>query len=219
MTGIRSRWTEKVDVRVLAGGGLLIVAGLLLRANINGVWPRIIEGGIYVGCFALLASHKPLRKMLETLPRPQRNFLLCLVGMMVVAQIWNQPKKSFPIIRWNMYTKCLPPPLYHEYVGICEDGREIEFPAGRIFRSQHRTAPMRLHALWRKMNYTTDETYYEQLSQQYHSLLTALVKRFNEQNPETRVQRVRVVECWMPKPTPGRKLEIIREDQEEFTIR
>jgi hypothetical protein len=219
MAGTRSRWTEKVDVRVLAGGGLLVVAGLLLRARVDDVWPWIMEGVLYVGCLVLLAAHKPLRQMFESLPRGQRAFLLSLVGMMVVAQIWSQPLKSFPMVAWDMYSESSPPPFYYEYVGICADGREIEFPAGSVFRSQHRTALFKLNELWWKMNSTTDQAEYEQLSQRYHSLLTALVKRFNEQHPETQVQLVRLIECTMPKPAPGRKLNVTRWVQQEFTVR
>ena len=219
MAGTRSRWNEKVDVRVLAGGVLLIVAGLLLRPSIGKIWPWIMEGVLYVGCLLLLAAHKPLRQMFESLPRRQQAFLVCLVGMMVVAQIWSQPKKSFPMVAWDMYSEVFPPPIYYEYVGICEDGREIEFPAGSIFRSQHRTAPFRLNALWWQMNSTRDQAEYEQLSQQYHSLLSALVKRFNEKHPETEVKRVRLVKCTMPRPAPGRELIVTRRLQQEFTIR
>lgn len=100
---MRSEWTRQVDVRVLKVSGLLITMGLLLRVKIYQEWPLILEGGLYVGGLLLLASYKPVRQMMQAIPRPQQRFLICLVGLMLLAQIWGDPQKTFPFIPWAMY--------------------------------------------------------------------------------------------------------------------
>jgi hypothetical protein len=217
---MRSQWTRQIDVRVLKASGLLITVGLLLRVKIYHEWPRILECGLYVGCLLLLASYKPLRRVMAALPRRQQRFLLCLVGLILLSQIWSDPRKTFPFIHWGMYTASqTDPPLYFEYVGICEDGREVQIRLERVFRSQGRTVPWRLRGWWRGMHSAEGATKNEYLSRKYHALLTATVKRFNQQHPDTEVRRVRVVKCTLPRPAPGRELEVTRLSLEEFIIR
>ena len=217
---MRSEWTRQVDVRVLKVSGLLITMGLLLRVKIYQEWPLILEGGLYVGGLLLLASYKPVRQMMQAIPRPQQRFLICLVGLMLLAQIWGDPQKTFPFIPWAMYSAREPdPPLYFEYVGICGDGREVQIPTERVFRSQKRRIAWQLHSRWRLMDSAKDEAQRAALLRRYQSLLTAVVKRFNEQHPDTEVERVRLVQCAMPRPAPGRKLDVTRVPLQEFTIR
>ena len=215
-----SGWTSRIDLRVPAIGGLLVAASLWLRGFDNeDMLPLIMEGMFYVAVLSLLASHKSLRQMFQALPSAQQLFLASLVGLMLVAQIWTQPQKSFPMVAWDMYTENIATSAYFEYVGICEDGREVEFPVGRIFRSQHRTAMFKLNSLWWQMNSSTDDAQYQQNSERFHALLKALVMRFNEQHPDTQVSSVQIVACTMPKPAPGRKLNVTRRIQREFIVR
>ena len=139
--------------------------------------------------------------------------------MMLLAHIWCDPHKTFPFVPWAMYTARQPdPPVYFEYVGICADGREVQIPTHRVFRSQGRVISWRLSSQWRLMHSAKGATN-RKLRQRYHSLLTATVKRFNEQHPDTEVHRVRVVQCTMPKPAPGRTLEVTRRPLQEFLVR
>lgn len=219
MMMMRVGWTRLVDNQVLVAGCLLVSVGLLLRAKVYEDWPRIVEGGLYIGCLLLLAACKPLRQLFGAIPTLQRRFLFCLVALMLVSQMWSSPQKTFPFIPWAMYTRRLPePPTFFEYVGICEDGREIEIPVVRVFRSQHRTVAFRLHGRWRKMQSAEDEATRDHLRQRYETLLMAMVKRFNQKHPETTVQKVRVVRCTMPRPSPGRQLEVTRQPFREYVV-
>jgi len=215
---MRIKWIQRINVRVLATGVLLIAAGLLLRGR-PFEWKTVLEGALYVVCLLLLAASEPIRQMLTALPRPQRYFLLILAGLMVVTQLWGQPLKSFPLNPWTMYAKSLHvPPSYIDYIGICADGREVEIPAGRVFRSHHRTVQWRLHGRLASMHYAEEETVRVEQREQFRSLLTAMIKRFNEQHPDTEVQRVRVILCTMPRPAPGLKLDVTRRPVFEYTI-
>ena len=199
--------------------GLLIIITLLLLVPFHSPWPKVLEATLYLLCFLLLATYPPLRCVFTAIPRTQRWAVLCLAGILFVAQIRDRPQQTFPFIPWNMYHgRFHEPPWYLEFVGICPDGREVLIPVGQVFSSQHRTLLWRLQNVWNQMEAAKDESTPEQHADQFRSLLMALVARFNDQHPETDLKRVRVIECTMPRPAPGLKLEVTRRLYKEYPL-
>jgi hypothetical protein len=198
-------------LRAIAGVGLLTTVALLLGGGAGPPWSKVLEGGLYASGLLLLATQQPLRQVLAALPRPQQCFLLCLTALLLATQIVSKPRGTFPFIPWMMYSERLAePPPYLEYVGICGDGREVVIPAAYVFRSLHRTVYWRLWELWEASQSAEGDERRAELERKFRSLLAALVERFNAQNPQIDVQRVRLVECTLPRPAPGRRVEAIR---------
>lgn len=217
---MRFRWTEKVNLRVLLACGILIATALMLRAQGFKYWPRILEACFYLGGLSLLLASRQLRQTLRSLPRVPRLGLLWLVVLMVTVQVLNQRQNTFPVIAWAMYTKQMSgPPCYYEYIGICEDGREVVVPSMHVFRSQHRTMPWRLEDRMSKLDAAETDTERVERRHAYQSLLSAMVKRFDQQHPELEIQRVRIVRCTMPRPKPGLKLDVTRVALCEYAVR
>jgi len=202
-----------------ASGGLVGTTCVLLFIELPRPWPTVVEAAHYISWLLLLAASRPLRQLLLALPRPKQAAVLAFLGLMIVTQLIDRPWRTFPFIPWAMYSKNRPePPQFFEYVGTCEDGREIRIPVGRVFRAQHRTVNWRLKWLWMKFQATTDEARREKMVRDMRVLLTAVVKRYHEQQPEARVRHVKMILCTRPRPEPGLELEVTRRVFREFVI-
>jgi hypothetical protein len=199
--------------------GLLITIALLLLAPLHSPWPKVLEATLYLLCFLLLGTYPPLRCLFTAIPRSQRWAVLSLAGILLVAQIKDRPQQTFPFFPWNMYHgRFREPPQYLEYIGVCADGREVFIPMARVFSSQHRTAYWRLQNLWKEMEAAKDESKRQQHADQFRLLLMAMVARFNDQHPGTDIMSVRVIQCSMPRPAPGLKLEVTRHLYKEYPL-
>lgn len=199
--------------------GLVGIALLLLCLGEYRYLSRALEMVFYLGCLLLLATYPPLRQIFGRLPRAQRHALSGLTAVILVTQVLGQTQNTFPFIAWSMYTEQMPdPPTYFEYVGVRDDGAEVVIPAARLFRAQRRNILWQLEGRWRRSQSAVDPDQREQLTQKFDSLLTALVDRFNAQQADDPVRRVRVVQCTLPRPAPGRKLNVTRRVLKEHTI-
>jgi hypothetical protein len=201
---------------------MVIAMGLLLFVKLPSPWPRVLEGMIILCGVALLLAQKPLRQALGVLRRPQRWFVGSLIGVILVTQVAGlKPQDTFPAVRWAMYTRQWPgQPTFYEFVGVREDGSEFVLPAYRAFRTQRRAIPWQAIRTWHKMRFAADDSSREQLEEKLRLLLTSLVRRSSEKDsaPGSKVRSVRLVECTMPRPSPGRELSTSRRNLAEITI-
>lgn len=204
---------------VFASVGLLITITLLLFVPFNPPWPKVLEVVLYLLGFLLLASCPPLHTLFVGIPKTQRWLMLSLAGILLVTQMRNRHQETFPFIPWNMYHMRFPqPPQYLEFIGVCPDGREVVIPVCRLFYSQLQTVFWRLQILWNQMEAAPDQSTRQMYSDQFRSILLAIVSRFNQQHSDTNVIRVRVIHCTMPRPKPGLKLEVTRRLLTEYLI-
>jgi hypothetical protein len=211
--------TKRTVRRGVAIGGLIITSSLLLFAQLPPTAARVVEGLLYACGLLGLSTQPALSQMLRALPVPYQGFVYCLTALIVVGQLWRQPQKTFPFVSWAMYSyRAVEPPKYYEFIGIGEGGREILIPANAVFLTQHRTLVWRMMAAWSKSQSAEDEERREFYAERYRASLSAMVRRFNEQEPDAHVKRVRVIEHTMPRPAPGLKLEVSSKVQAEFVI-
>jgi hypothetical protein len=204
---------------LLLGISMAITIAALLFAPLSAPWPKVLEGAVYVLFAAMLASYQPIRSVLTAIPTPQRILLYSMAVVLVVTQLRNRPHESFPLIPWNMYNmRFSGNPQYLEYVGICADGKEVIIPVGTVFHSQERAVLWRLHMLWKQMDASASDAELQQLTDQFQMVLKSVVTRFNQQHPATDVVRVRVMECSLPQPAPGRKLDVTRQMLKEYVL-
>jgi hypothetical protein len=215
----RFKLTKRTDRRSLAIGGLIITSSLLLFAQLPAAAARVVEGLLYAFGLLGLSTQPALSRMLRALPAPHQRFVYCLTGLLIVGQLWSQPQRTFPFVSWAMYSfQAVEPPKYYEFIGIDEGGGEIFIPANAVFLTQHRTLVWRMTTAWSNMQAAEDEEQRESYAERYRASLSAMVRRFNEQEPDAHVKRVRVIERTMPRPAPGLKLEVSSKVQAEFEI-
>lgn len=213
------KWPEKPYSTMLTLVSMFITITLLLFAPFAKPWPKVFEATLYLLCFLLLASYQPVRSLFAAIPQAQRRGILCLGIILLVTQLKDRPQETFPFIPWNMYHgRFTEPPQYLEYIGVCPDGREVKIPVGQVFASQHRTVLWHLHSLSNQIEAETSESIRQKHIDRFRSLLVAVVARFNEQHPGTDVIRVQVIQCSMPRPTPGLFLEVTRRMLREYFI-
>ena len=72
--------------------------------------------------------------------------------------------------------------------------------------------------LWKQMDASNSDAELQQLTEQFHMVLKSVVARFKQQHPATDVVRVRVMQCSLPQPAPGRKLDITRQLLKEYVL-
>ena len=203
--------SSKKRLRVVALAGLLITSTTLLFAGLPPAGRLGVEAALYASGIILLVTQPAMCRLLAALPGGQRTLVFVMVGILTGAQLWSNAQQTFPFIPWAMYAGQRPhPPTWYEYLGICEDGREVEIRAARVFRTQKRTIPWLLMSKCWAMDQADSEAERMRLDREYGRLLRSLVRRFNATNPGADVVRVRVVECRMPRPAPGRELPVTR---------
>lgn len=212
-------WSRKHYSVALAIVGLLLTITLLLLLPFKQPWPKVLECVLYLYCLLLLASYEPVRALFAAIPKTQQRALLGLVVILFVAQIKDRPQQTFPFLPWNMYHGRFREPLqYLEFVGVCPDGHEVVINAGKVFASQQRTVLWHLQDLSKQMETAKNEAAQQLYAEQFQSYLVAMVKRFNDQHPGTDVTRVRAIQCTIPRPAPGLKLETIRQLLKEYPL-
>ena len=201
---------------------MVIALGLLLFVELPSPWPRVLEGMAILCGVALLVAQRPLRQALGGLRTPQRWLVGSLIGVILVTQVAGlKPSDTFPAVQWSMYTRQWPgQPTFFEFVGVREDGGEFVLPAYRAFRTQRRAVPWQAVRTWYKLQRTEDDASREQLEEDLRLLLKSLVKRSKGQNsaPGHQVTGVRIVQCTMPRPSPGRELSTTRRILAEIPI-
>lgn len=216
---MQHRWPARPYRMLLAGMGLLITIALQLLTSFPSPLPKILEGTLYFFCFVLMSCSQQLRSLFVAIPKRQQWLLMGLAGILVIAQLHERPRQTFPFLPWNMYHGRFPdPPQYLEYVGVCQDGREVVIPVGQVFTSQHRTVLWRLQSLRNQMEAEIDQAKRQDHADQFHRLLQAIVARFREQHPDADVTRIRVIRCTMPRPAPGLELDVTRHTLGEYPV-
>lgn len=204
---------------VLCSLGMVIIVALLLFVPLKPPWPKVLECLFYLLCLHLLVTYPPIRVVLDALSPVLRWAMLGLAGVLVIAQIRERPTQTFPFLPWNMYQgRFTEPPEYLEYIGICPDGREVNIPVCQVFLSQPHTVLWKLQLLWKQMHSATENISSTRHAEQFRSLLFAVVSRFKYQHPETDITRVRVIQCNLPRPVPGLKLDVKRHVLAEYPI-
>jgi hypothetical protein len=208
-----------VRLRTLSIVGLLTVVGVLLCLEIAPPWPRVLEACLYIFCGVLMLTHKPFQQLREVLTVRQRSFVICLVGVIFVTQVVDRPGRTFPFVAWSMYTNSRTEPHhFFEFIGICENGREVTIPSNHLFPSQISAVPWAVFFRWKRKQIEQDELTRTELEQDIRLLLTAIATRFNGIQPKNAVNRIRIVECTVPLPAPGSKVEISRQVVGEFPV-
>ena len=203
--------SSRKRLRAAALAGLLITSATLLFAGLPLAGRLGVEAALYASGLILLATQPAMRRLFAALPGRQRTLVFVMVGILTAAQLWSNAQQTFPFIPWAMYAGQRPhPPTWYEYLGIREDGREVEIRAARVFRTQNRTIPWLLMRKCWEMEQAGTEAERMRLSREHGRLLRSLVRRYNDTNPGADVVRVRVVECRMPRPAPGRELPVTR---------
>ncbi len=199
--------------------GLLIIISVLLFVPLRPPWPKVLEAALYLLCFLLLMTQPALRRLLASLSRTQRWSMMSLAGILLIAQIRDRPQQTFPFIPWNMYNgRFREPPCYLEFVGVQPNGREITIPAGQVFSSQQRAVLWRLQLLRHKMETARDASMRQQSAAQFQALLLAVIRRYREQHPHTALVRLKVIQCTLPRPAPGLKLDVTRRLCHEYPL-
>ena len=215
--GKAGSWNSKrVRLAIVA---MTVAIVLLFSLELPKPFPKILEYSFYVSWLLLLSAYEPLRQLLRSLPRPQRRFLIAFTAVLLITQVVNRNRRTFPFIPWQMYSMSLPdPPVFFEYHGTCADGREVIIDTQNVFRSQGRAVRIRLRRQWIAMEHAAEDARRSELNREFRALLTATVSRFNEQHPESRVRSVRLVRCSMPRPSLGRELPVARRSVAEFSF-
>ncbi|MGI9242309.1 MAG: hypothetical protein ACR2RV_16040 [Verrucomicrobiales bacterium] len=141
----------------------------------------------------------------------------------MVTQIAGlKPVDTFPAVQWSMYTRQWPgQPTFYEFVGIREDGSEFVLPAYHAFRTQRRAIPWQAIRTWHQMRRAKDDPSRDRLEEELRQLLTSLVRRSSgaDRAPGRGVRTVRLVECTMPRPSPGRELGTTRRNLAEISLK
>lgn len=202
----------------LASAGIVMILAMLLSGSYRSPWTGVLEGLLYFLCLVMLYCHAPLQRLLSALPRGQQVALFGVTVILLVAQLRDRPDDTWPFLPWNMYRSRFEAPQYLEVRGITHDGRDMEIPVGEVYQSQSRTTLWRLQLLSHLMDNNHCEVKRLQRSEQFRTLLLATVGRFMDQHPGTLVQKVQVKRCTLPRPGPGRKLEISRKMYLEYPL-
>ena len=215
--GKAGSWNSKrVRLAIVA---MTVAIVLLFSLELPKPFPKILEFSFYISWLVLLSAYEPLRQLLRSLPRPQRRFLIAITAVLLIAQVINKTRRTFPFIAWQMYSTSQPDaPVFFEYIGTCADGRELAIDTQDVFRSQGRAVRIRLRRQWIGIKNAVEDARRSELDREFRALLTATISRFNEQHPESRVRSVRLVRCSMPRPSPGRELPVTRRSVAEFSF-
>lgn len=106
---------------------ILAVITLLDRIIWADIVDDILEGLLCLAVAFFVASRKPFQRFFLNLPRPHKIILLVFFSFMVIGQLIDLPRRTFPFISWTMYGRAQGAnEVYsYSYRGITQQGEVV----------------------------------------------------------------------------------------------
>jgi len=150
-----------------------------------------LEGLVYLGLLVAVAAHPGIRHLARSIPRRSSVASAGLLILLVVGQIANNAKTTFPFVPWELYTRPAPgDAVVFEYSGLTQEGEEKSL---NVLGLAHSLGIG--HALLgslSRFDLAEDEADKTALEQDCRRRLSVLAGRYNQLHPGEVVRLLRV---------------------------
>lgn len=150
---------------------------------------------------------RPVQAYVQAIPRPHRRILLALVLLLLLGQLVNNPRLTFPFTSWAMYGQPEHPEtlVFYRYEGLDEAQRVISLNPFRLLAPISRAeVASKFKDLARHALSHPDEDRRAASQRRLSALLGAVGQMHNDQHPDRRIHAVVLVRCTLDLRDGGR---------------
>lgn len=173
--------------------GPVALAALLLKHPQEEL-PRVaVDAVCYLTVFGLFGSLGPIRRYFTGLPRPHQCVLGAMALLLLVGQLVDRPRLTFPFTSWAMYGAPEHPRtlVFYRYQGLDVQGEPVPIAAEALFRAVGPSGFASKVKLLAKRAWSGDDLLtQERARQRLTALLHAVGARYNIEHPERPVHTV-----------------------------
>jgi len=168
---------------------------------------RLVEASCYGALLVGLWMVRPIRAYVRAIPRPHRKILAGLFLLLLVGQMVNRPRLTFPFTSWAMYGRPEHPDtlVFYRYEGLDEAQQVIPLNPFRLLAPISRAeVASKFKDLASAALSHPDEGRRAASQRRLSALLAAVGRIHNTRHPDRPIRAVMLVRCTLDLRDGGR---------------
>lgn len=168
---------------------------------------RLVEAACYLALLAGLRTVRPIRTYLQEIPRLHRMILTALFLLLLVGQVVNKPRLTFPFTSWAMYGRPEDPDtlVFYRYEGLDEAQRVVALNPFHLLAPISRAeVASKFKDLASAALSRQDEAARTASQRRLSDLLAAIGRIYNDRHPARPIRSVALVRCTLNRRGGGR---------------
>jgi len=164
---------------------------------------------VYIGAIAAFLSIRSVADYVARLTWPHRSLLGSLLALLLLGQIANRPRLTFPFSAWAMYCKperSTDTLVYYRYEGLGENGEAVELDPFRLL------ALIPQDGVSTKIKDLAEQVEKPASKEQLAALLRTVGAVHSRRSPERPLSRVTPIGCSLDL-RQGREAQVSRESR------
>lgn len=219
MKGKIFRWNCIIRVAVL---GLIAFAfsGFFYNPSWHEISRKFVESLIYLIFYILLFSVRPIYQYFAKIPRPHKLVFFIFFILLLIGQIVNQPRLTFPFTSWAMYGRPEHPErlVFYQYRGLNGKQERIVISPEELLPTIGKSViaskfRILIHTSFSEENGAERNENREKLKE----LLLSIGQIYNRRYPEDPIHTVEIIQCSIDLSDRGH-INIIRKSLWQFEL-
>lgn len=159
---------------------------------------KFVEALIYLIFFILLSSARPIYQYFAKIPRPHKLVFFIFFLLLLIGQIANRPRLTFPFTSWAMYGRPEHPEtlVFYQFQGLNDKQKKIDISPEDLLSPIGKSAvASKFKHLVRAAFSDVDDTEQKENQEKLKQLLLSIGEIYNRRYPENKIHSIEIIQC------------------------